>query len=278
MTHDMTHDAFGSSARGGDALRSDVLLRSSLGPAAGLAAWTAAWRSGRCSADDVLDSLHRWASTHRVVAGEATGLGIELLTEIARVNPVAVHVVLPAPGHPPRLPSPLREAALNAGQATLVFGVEQAVGFVPRIADAPLGVVEWRVHRLPVIPVVEHLPLGEARLELRDAVRDAAATLQGFTNEADPRALRAEVAGTVAELLAPDFPPADPRVDDILQTAAHVEACLVVARRHGTQFAVGAQGAHRADSRLADLDRVVRRARVAAVDALCGELLKPRPN
>ncbi|MBA4020801.1 MAG: hypothetical protein C0482_00395 [Gordonia sp.] len=248
-----------------------------------LGAWGAAWQSGRCSPDDVLDVLSRWSPRHRVIPADraaAQELSLEangeesdaLLRLIREGSPRGLATLLVAPGDmlglPPR--SPVTTAALDAGELLVVPGHH---ALVPRRLDR--YTVGWSAHTMeaPTAPIT--LPLGEVEYELRESIRSAAEILADLrlprsTPLPDPRAKVAELTGLAATQLPPNV---NTRAERILEQAAHVAAILAVAAAAAPDFGINAAGQHTGDGALRELGRTVRVARMSATNAVISELL-----
>jgi hypothetical protein len=251
-----------------------------------LGAWGAAWQSGRCSPDDVLDVLGWWSARHRVIPADraaAQALSLDangeesdaLLRLVREGSEQGLAVLLVAPGDmlglPPR--SPLTTTALDSGELLVVPG---RYALVPRRLDR--YTVGWGAHTLetPMVPVTR--PLGEVEYELRESIRSAADILGGLRLPRsagvgaipDPRAKVAELTRLAAAQLPPGV---NTRAERILEQAAHVAAILAVAQRAAPDFGINAASAHHGDSALRELGRTVRIARMSATNAVISELL-----
>ena len=248
---------------------------------ASLAVWSAAWIAGAAAADDVLDALAPWSDAHDVVAADAgvaagtdlptpdhAGSGVAALLVLLRRRGAGgeldARVVLPVAGDVRGLPGPepLRTAAMTAGECAVFPGASLAV--VPStVAD---GVLRWTVHVVEDVPHQAHPSLPDAEHDLRTGVRDAATTLASM-DVARPRAgVREEIARTIADKPAPDWPETIPqRTLRILQRATEVEAILWVATDDSPGGALSASAIRARTDALRPLFDAVRAARRASI-------------
>ncbi|MCK0440632.1 serine/threonine protein kinase [Gordonia alkaliphila] len=226
-------------------------------PASALAVWSAAWRAGLASPDDVLHTLHDYAETHDVDTG-GTALDLVRLVGAARRSAV----VFPAPGDAQGLPS----------EAEDVLILDRADG--PPLALTARGTAErcrWSVRELG--PDVDVLALGgdqtagELEYDLREAVGEAATVIAGLAGPrvGGPADLRDALAARTAAVSL-DLPPHDrQRVDRMLATAAQIDAIVELA---GGGLGASAQQVENADAQLRRLSTLTRRARAAAINTL----------
>jgi hypothetical protein len=257
------------------------------GVSSALGAWGAAWQSGRCSPDDVLDVLGWWSARHRVLAADAVaaeslsldpnGEESDALLRLIRsgVSTSGLAVLLVAPGDmlglPPR--GPATTAALESGELLVVPG---QYALVPRRLDR--YTIGWGVHTLgtATVPIIHSLAAVE--YELREGIRSAADLLDGLrmprTGAADllpdPREKVAELTRLAAQQLPPGV---NARAERILEQAAHVAAILAVAQQAAPDFGFNAGAQNTGDSALRELGRTVRVARMSATNAVISELL-----
>ncbi len=216
---------------------------------------------------------------HRVegVPGEAGPVGLTLaLGRLRALGVTGFRVALPAPGHPLGLSGPpeFNARALEAEEAVVCSGA--ALGLVPEVYEAgPAGDVHVEVvwHCLPVreAPPADVPSLGEAERELAEALRDATAVLSrldvagsGPVAEAAIDAYRARVEGGGGEVLAPGYPP---RAVRVLELAQRVGLLISVAYGTGHGGAVSASEMAGRGEALRPVERVARRAQVAAYNA-----------
>ncbi|MGR8011351.1 hypothetical protein [Streptomyces hypolithicus] len=244
-----------------------------------LAAWGNALLVGLVSPDDVALAIVGQDAVHRVegVPGEAGPVGLTLaLGRLRTLGVTGFRVALPAPGHPLGLSGPpeFNARALEAEEAVVCSGT--ALGLVPELYEAgPAGDVHTEVlwHCLPVreAPPADVPSLGEAERELAEALRDATAALSrldvagsGPVAEAAIDAYRARVEGGGGEVLAPGYPP---RAVRVLELAQRVGLLISVAYENGHGGAVSASEMAARGEALRPVERVARRAQVAAYNA-----------
>lgn len=254
-----------------------------------LTLWAGVWLSGDAAPDEVIDALHAWAPLHLVFAhddaaasaaglpgtGPATGAAA-LLTAVRRADPAdtaGLRLVLPAPGDVGGLPAgtAFAAAALAAGEGVLAGAPgTPGIGLVPAV-EGP-DVLRWTVFAVPALPdAPAHPGLGEAEFAMREAVRDAAATLTGIPTvgtdgrRTDPRA---EIAEAIAEQARHRYPESLPdRAVRILDSADQVSAILTVAARGAGLQAGSVSAATGREEALRPLLAAVRAARLGAVAA-----------
>ncbi|ROQ98756.1 hypothetical protein EDE04_5294 [Streptomyces sp. 2132.2] len=247
-----------------------------------LAAWGNALLAGLVSPDEAVLSIVGEDSVHRVegLPGESGPVGLTLaLGRLRALGVTGLRVALPAPGHPLGLSGPpeFNARALEAEEAVVAVGA--ALGLVPEVAEAgPAGDVHVSVtwHCLPVreAPPADVPSLGEAERELAEALREATVVLtrldvagSGPVAEAALSAYRAR-ADAGREVLAPGYPP---RAVRVLALAQRVDLLVSLAYEHGPGGAVAAsEMAARAEA-LRPVERVARRALVAAYNAAVEE-------
>ncbi|EGX59130.1 hypothetical protein SZN_14441 [Streptomyces zinciresistens K42] len=221
-------------------------------------------------------------ATHRVedLPGETAPVGLTLALGRLRVLGVrGMLVALPAPGHPLGLSGPpeFNARAMDAGEAVICHGA--AIGLVPEVYEAgPDGDVHvevvWRVLPVREAPPADVPSLGEAERELAEALRDATALLSrldvagsGPAAEAAIDAYRAR-AEPRREVLAPGYPP---RAVRVLELARRVGLLVSLASGNGHGGAVSsAEMGARAEA-LRPVERVARRAQVAAYNSVVEE-------
>ncbi|GGO49623.1 hypothetical protein GCM10012286_47990 [Streptomyces lasiicapitis] len=226
-------------------------------------------------------------SVHRVegLPGESAPVGLTLaLGRLRALGVTGLRVALPAPGHPLGLSGPpaFNERALEAEEAVVATGAPY--GLVPEVYEAgPEGAadaedvhVEVVWHCLPVreAPPADVPSLGEAERELADALRETTEVLarldvaaSGPVAEAAIDAYRAR-AERGREVLAPGYPP---RAVRVLELAQRVGLLISVAYENGHGGAVSASEMGARAQALRPVERVARRAQVAAYNAYVEE-------
>jgi hypothetical protein len=247
-----------------------------------LAAWGNALLAGFVSPDDAALAIVGDDAVHRVegLPGEAGPVGLTLaLGRLRALGVTGYRVALPAPGHPLGLSGPpeFNARALDAEEAVVASGA--AYGLVPEVYEAgPAGDqhVEVVWHCLPVreAPPADVPSLGEAERELAEALRDATEVLSrldvaasGPVAEAAIDAYRAR-AERGCEALAPGYPP---RAVRVLELAQRVGLLVSVAYENGHGGAVSASEMSARVEALRPVERVARRAQVAAYNAYVEE-------
>jgi hypothetical protein len=238
------------------------------------AAWASAWLAGDAAYDDVLARVTGEDEPHRV-----TGAGVGdaeqplgwVLPVLRERSPDGVAAVLPVPGDPRGLPGPgpFSTAALGAGEAV----VGRGVGLVPGVTEhgSALGsratCVLWTAYEVGA-PVPDPLTVAEAEHDLTSATREAASALAAL----DVASWRPEVADGLARVRrgsTPDLPPGhDGRAVRLLAQADRLAAVLDLAVADAPGGSVTAAEARARDEALRPLAAAVRRARVAAYNAV----------
>ncbi|MFF2645785.1 hypothetical protein ACFVUB_38860 [Streptomyces niveus] len=248
-----------------------------------LAAWGNALLAGFVSPDDAALAIVGPDAVHRVAGlpGEPGPVGLTLaLGRLRALGVSGYRVALPAPGHPLGLSGPpdFNARALEAEEAVVASGAPY--GLVPEVsAVGPEGDLHVEVlwHCLPVreAPPADVPSLGEAERELAEALRDATEVLarldvaaSGPVAEAALDAYRAR-AERGREVLAPGYPP---RAVRVLELAQRVGLLVALAREHGHGGAVSASEMAARGEALRPVERVARRAQVAAYNAYVEEL------
>ncbi|MEV4998794.1 hypothetical protein ACFVTT_38865 [Streptomyces niveus] len=248
-----------------------------------LAAWGNALLAGFVSPDDAALAIVGPDAVHRVAGlpGEPGPVGLTLaLGRLRALGVSGYRVALPAPGHPLGLSGPpdFNARALEAEEAVVASGAPY--GLVPEVsAVGPEGDLHVEVlwHCLPVreTPPADVPSLGEAERELAEALRDATEVLSrldvaasGPVAEAALDAYRAR-AERGREVLAPGYPP---RAVRVLELAQRVGLLVALAREHGHGGAVSASEMAARGEALRPVERVSRRAQVAAYNAYVEEL------
>ncbi|EFE73562.1 hypothetical protein K7395_29545 [Streptomyces filamentosus] len=245
-----------------------------------LAAWGNALLAGLVSPDEAALAIVGEDAVHRVegLPGEAGPVGLTLaLGRLRGLGATGFRVALPVPGHPLGLSGPpdFNARALEAEEAVVAYGVPY--GLVPEVSEAgPEGdlhvEVVWRVLPVREAPPADVPSLGEAERELAEALRDATAVLSrldvagsGPVAEAAVDAYRARVErGGGREVLAPGYPP---RAVRVLEMAQRVGLLVSVAYENGHGGAVSASEIAARGEALRPVERVARRALVAAYNA-----------
>ncbi|MDX5577487.1 hypothetical protein OH733_30195 [Streptomyces griseus] len=245
-----------------------------------LAAWGNALLAGLVSPDEAALAIVGQDAVHRVegLPGEAGPVGLTLaLGRLRRLGATGFRVALPVPGHPLGLSGPpdFNARALEAEEAVVAYGVPY--GLVPEVSEAgPEGdlhvEVVWRVLPVREAPPADVPSLGEAERELAEALRDATAVLSrldvagsGPVAEAAVEAYRARAERSRgSEVLAPGYPP---RAVRVLEMAQRVGLLVSVAYENGHGGAVSASEIAARGEALRPVERVARRALVAAYNA-----------
>jgi hypothetical protein len=235
------------------------------------------------SPDDAVHAIVGDDTVHRVegLPGETAPVGLTLaLGRLRALGVTGFRVALPAAGHPLGLSGPpaFNARALEAEEAVVATGA--AYGLVPEVYEAgPAGDVHVEVvwHCLPVrdAPPADVPSLGEAERELAEALRDATNTLtrldvaaSGPVAEAALDAYRARAQRGAAETLAPGYPP---RAVRVLELAQRIGLLISVAYENGHGGAVSASEMAARGEALRPVERVARRAQVAAYNAYVEE-------
>jgi len=205
-----------------------------------------------------------------------TGL-LELLGALARHDVPSLEVALPAPGDVLGLPGPpeFNEAALESGEAVLIAPRHgPAFGLVPQIVEfgsvwEPGAMVTWHAQAVGHRRVTDLGSVAEADRELRVALNEATAELARldvarWRDDAADRVAAIRDGGLERSMLPPAVPQ---RCVRVLATAARVRAIVELATEDDGAAVTGHEAMRRADA-LRGLDRVSRRAMVAAVNGL----------
>ncbi|MEU0382411.1 hypothetical protein ABZ093_34750 [Streptomyces cyaneofuscatus] len=245
-----------------------------------LAAWGNALLAGLVSPDDAALAIVGEDAVHRVegLPGEAGPVGLTLaLGRLRALGATGFRVALPVPGHPLGLSGPpdFNARALEAEEAVIAYGVPY--GLVPEVTEAgPEGdlhvEVVWRVLPVREAPPADVPSLSEAERELAEALRDATAALarldvagSGPVAKAAVDAYRARAeGGRGRDVLAPGYPP---RAVRVLELAQRVGLLVSVAYGSGHGGAVSASEIAARGAALRPVERVARRALVAAYNA-----------
>ncbi|MFK4225740.1 hypothetical protein [Streptomyces sp. NPDC019890] len=248
-----------------------------------LAAWGNALLAGFVSPDDAALAIVGEDAVHRVegLPGEAGPVGLTLaLGRLRALGVTGYRVALPAPGHPLGLSGPpaFNARALDAEEAVVATGAPY--GLVPEVHEAgPAGDVHvevvWHCLAVREAPPADVPSLGEAERELAEALRDATEVLSrldvaasGPVAEAAIDAYRARAERGSAETLAPGYPP---RAVRVLELAQRIGLLISVAYENGHGGAVSASEIAARGEALRPVERVARRAQVAAYNAYVEE-------
>ncbi|MFD5189715.1 hypothetical protein ACFWMU_16490 [Streptomyces sp. NPDC058357] len=252
-----------------------------------LAAWGNALLAGLVSPDEAALAIVGEDAVHRVegLPGEAGPVGLTLaLGRLRGLGVTGFRVALPAPGHPLGLSGPpdFNARALEAEEAVVGFGAPY--GLVPEVRevgpDGDLHVeVVWRCLPVREAPPADVPSLSEAERELAEGLRDATAVLSrldvagsGPVAAAAVDAYRAR-AERGREVLAPGYPP---RAVRVLELAQRVGLLISVAYENGHGGAVSASEIAARGEALRPVERVARRAQVAAYNAYVEERERKR--
>ncbi|MFJ2796730.1 hypothetical protein ACIPDW_39545 [Streptomyces sp. NPDC087290] len=252
-----------------------------------LAAWGNALLAGLVSPDEAALAIVGEDAVHRVegLPGEAGPVGLTLaLGRLRGLGVTGFRVALPAPGHPLGLSGPpeFNARALEAEEAVVAFGAPY--GLVPEVRevgpDGDLHVeVVWRCLPVREAPPADVPSLSEAERELAEGLRDATAVLSrldvagsGPVAAAAVDAYRAR-AERGREVLAPGYPP---RAVRVLELAQRVGLLISVAYENGHGGAVSASEIAARGEALRPVERVARRAQVAAYNAYVEERERKR--
>jgi len=247
-----------------------------------LAAWGNALLAGLVSPDDAVFAIVADDAVHRMegLPGESGQVGLTLaLGRLRALGVTGLRLALPAPGHPLGLSGPpeFNARAMEAEEAVVCHGA--ALGLVPQVYEAgPDGDVHVEVvwHCLPVreAPPADVPSLGEAERELAEALREATEVLSrldvagsGPVAEAAIDAYRAR-AERGREVLAPGYPP---RAVRVLELAQRIGLLISLAQENGHGGAVSSAEMAARSQALRPVERVTRRAQVAAYNAVVEE-------
>lgn len=240
-------------------------------------AWGSAWLAGRASYDDVVVQVTGADEPHRVQGlpdSPDAPLGWAL-TALRSRDADALRLVLPVPGDPRGLPagSDFAAEALRAGEAVIGGGL----GLVPDVQErgSTVGsraiVVVWRAFAIDE-PRPDPLPLADAEHDLTEALREAATALTDL-DVATWRPELAEAAAGIRNGAARLHLPAgyDPRALRLLAQADRLAAVLDLAHDDAPGGAVTSQEATRRAEILRPLATAIRRARLAAYNAVTAD-------
>ncbi|MEZ0071629.1 hypothetical protein ABH927_000961 [Planotetraspora sp. GP83] len=227
-----------------------------------LVSWGNAWLTGHVGLDEAVDRVERVAGPQVVEAGDpAAETTLRAFLVDQRIEGLSsFRLALPIPGDPLGLTGPpaFNGAAIDAGQAAIAVLPGRCAGLVPapdRRGSSYSG-IRWTATEASA--TVPDLPsLAEAEHMLTAAIRSATEALlavdgpaQGFPSLDDTE-----------DTLAPGYPGRAHRVGAL---AARLSLALRLADERGL---TSGQLATRSEA-LRELDRAVRRARVAAHHAI----------
>jgi hypothetical protein len=250
-------------------------------PSAALVAWGNAWLTGHVGLDEAVDVVERLDGPH-VVAGLPDQSGeTPLRAGLAALRVAglsALRLALPAPGDPLGLTGPpeFNTAAIEAEEAVLARVGDQTFGLIPaedRRGSSYVG-TRWTVHEArAAVADAPLLPEADHRLTL--AVREATEALLSVDGTTEWRPEIAEALGALRDShhheqvggLAPGYPA---RAHRVAALAGRLAVVVDLARATESTALSAAQIRRRTEV-LRDLDRAVRRARVAA----CNSVLDP---
>lgn len=247
-----------------------------------MVAWGGAWLAGEAGLDESAARI-RAADDAVTVTGLATG-DLDVHRSLPRLRADGVtrwRLVLPAPGDPTGLPGPgpFTSAALAAGEGVLGLREDAtAVGLVPTVTvhgtplDGTTTTTCWTAFGLAHVGPWPGPFLPEAEHDLRRGVLEVAAALRDL----DVARWRPELADALHDLRAQarrrgsddDLPAAfPPRARELLARSRQLDGVLALAAQDAGS-ALDTRQALAREGHLRDLARLVRRARVAAYNAL----------
>jgi hypothetical protein len=237
-----------------------------------LAAWAAAFFTGRVSVDQAADAVTADDAPHQVGGLPAFDAELVPLREVLvawRRGGGSARLVLPVAGDVRGLPGPaaFRSAALESGEAVVGAGigvVPEVVAYYP--SSAPSTVL-WQAFVIEPAPV-DFIAVPDAQYELTTAIRESASALSA----ADVAGWVDDVADTLHDArragerlnLPPDFPP---RAVALLAQAERLQAVLDLAYADPTGGAIDRTGIAARSAALKPLATAVRRARIAGYNA-----------
>ncbi|NMO00372.1 hypothetical protein HH308_03985 [Gordonia sp. TBRC 11910] len=272
---------------------------SHLRPTAALGAWAAAWLAGTVPADAVLDTLADIAPRHRFItdvddpADDPMAAGDTGTAEMLAVLKTAtfIELRLPAPGDPHGLPpGDVTRQILRSGEVlllttpdddapTLLFPGRPGTG---SLRAGPFGATGdqfcWNIAQfeVPAAPLTDY-SVGAAARDLKEATRTAADVLSDLPSMSSGTkdTLRLELAAAT-ERRTVTLPPHDgTRADNLLASAARIDAILDVATARGATFGLTARQGEGGDAQIRELRAITRRAVTVGVNALIVEILGP---
>jgi len=247
-----------------------------------LACWTTAWLAGEASLPDLVGRVTAHDERHTVTGLWVDDLELEQAVGRLRADGVTqLRVVLPAPGDPLGLPGPgpFTAAALVAGEGVLALDRDgRGRGLVPALThhgselDGTVTTVQWTAYPVTSTATNPGPFLHEAEHDLRIGVVEAVRALADL----DIARWSPEIGNALHDLrrtarhgIDEDELPGSwpPRARQVLSQSRQLAAVIALA----SQDIGGALDASQADARdraLRELSRVVRRARVAAYNAM----------
>ncbi|TQS25705.1 hypothetical protein FLW16_29395 [Microbispora sp. KK1-11] len=228
-----------------------------------LVAWGNAWLGGHVSLEHALDRVESEAGPQVVATDDVETPLLAYLVDRRIEGLGAFRLALPVPGDPLGLTGPpaFNGAAIDAGQAVVAVLSGRCLGLVPsadRRGSSYSG-IRWTVAEASAVP--PDVPsLAEAEQALRTSMMAATEALLGVGGPAQGFPVP-DMLDRAGEALAPGYPGRAHRVGAL---AARLSAALRLADERGlTSGQIAARG-----QALRDLDRAVRRARVAAHNAI----------
>jgi hypothetical protein len=211
--------------------------------------------------------------------GLPAGAGlVDLFAALVRAGATGMRLVLPAAGDVRGLPGPpwFNAVAVEAGECVLVDLGDApnpgALALVPEVTEfgsqaEPGAMVTWHLYAVRPSRVTDLGSVAEADQELRQALDAATRELARldvarWRDDAAARLATIRNGGVEPGLLPPTVPP---RCLRVLATAARVRAIVELAGEDDGGSVTGWEAGARTEA-LRDLDRVSRRAVVAAVN------------
>ena len=246
-----------------------------------LGCWASAWLAGDAALAELVTRVTAEDDRHEVSGLTRDDLPLgPALGQLRAAGVTTLRVVLPVPGDVLGLPGPgpFGAAALNASEGLLALRADlTGYGLVPTLTvhgspfDGTVTTVAWTVHAVDA-PVVDVGPwLAEAEHDLRRGLVEATGVLQAL----DTARWRADLAGALAQLRAQTRAGIDNdelphgfsvRARDVLVQARTLAAVLRLATAD-VGGALDTRAAVAREQALRDLERLVRRARVAAYNS-----------
>ncbi|GII93645.1 hypothetical protein Ssi02_38760 [Sinosporangium siamense] len=220
--------------------------------------WGNAWLTGHVGLDEAVDHVEREGGP--CVVGDVPLRGFLADLRVAGMH--ALRLALPAPGDPLGLTGPpaFNTLAIDAGQAVIAVLPEQSVGLVPApdLRGSSYSGVRWTA--LQVRATTPDIPsIAEAEQALSAAMHAATEALASVDGPRPP--VPDAALARAAQPLAPGYPA---RAHRVAVLAARLTVMLHLAEERGLTVGQIATG----DNALRELDRAVRRARVAAHHAI----------
>jgi hypothetical protein len=209
---------------------------------------------------------------------------VDLFAALVNARATGLRLVLPAAGDVLGLPGPpwFNAVAVEAGECVLVeLAAGGALALVPQVTEfgseaEPGALVEWHLYAVRPSRVTDLGSVAEADLELRTALDAATRELARldvarWREDAAERLALLRDGGVEPGLLPPTVPP---RCLRVLATAARVRAIVELAGEDDGGSVTGWEAGARTGA-LRDLERVSRRAVVAAVNGPLERLSRP---